>query len=275
MMKPRFYAIVLLFFAALALTEAGCKNRYLFHPYKQIVDTPASMGLVFDDVYFNAADGIRINAWWVPAPAPKGTILFCHGNAGNISFLLDTIRLFHGLKLNVLVFDYRGFGRSGGSATEEGTYRDVAAAWEYLVSFRKIDPGTIAVIGRSLGGPIAAWICQDRTPGALVLEATFTRAADVALHHYPMAPGELLFGDTYNAGKYVTRVRCPVLVVHSPEDEIIPYDLGAKLFKKINGPKEFLMIRGSHNNGFMESLNEYASGLDWFLVRHLKKGSQP
>ncbi len=270
MIKNRSFAVALVFFAAVALTECSCKNRYLFHPYRQIVTTPDSLGLAYEDVYFTADDGIRLNGWWVPASSPAGTVLFCHGNAGNISFLMDTVRLYHDLKLSILVFDYRGFGRSGGKPAEEGTYRDVAAAWNYLVRIKKIDPGTIAVIGRSLGGPIAAWLCQTNTPGALVLESTFTRAADVAKYHYQLAPADLIFGDTYNTSGFLSRVGCPVLVVHSPDDEIIPYELGDKLFKSVKGQKEFLRIQGSHNSGFLDSLDLYVPGLERFLRRYLK-----
>ncbi|HPV40503.1 MAG TPA: alpha/beta hydrolase [Spirochaetota bacterium] len=271
MLKTRLHVIGLVFIAAAALTECSCKNRYLFHPYRQIVATPQSIGIAYEDLYFTADDGIRLNGWWVPASSSEGTVLFCHGNAGNISFLLDTIRLYHDLKLNVLVFDYRGFGRSGGKPLEEGTYRDVAAAWKYLVHSKKIDPGTIVVIGRSLGGPIAAWLCQTRRPGALVLESTFTRAADVARYHYQLAPADLIFGDTYNTAGFLSRIGCPVLVVHSPDDEIIPYELGQALFKSVKGTKEFLQIHGSHNSGFMDSLNLYVPGLERFLGRHLKR----
>ncbi len=270
MIASRLRLVVLALFAVLIFAESGCKNRYLYHPYKQIVETPGSISLAYEDIYFTADDGVRLNGWWVPASISKGTVLFCHGNAGNISFLLDTIRLYHEMKLNVFVFDYRGFGKSGGVPSEEGTYRDAAAAWQYLVRLRKINPGNMAVVGRSLGGPIAAWLCQTRTPGALVLESTFTRAADVALHHYPMAPAELIFGDTYNTVGFLTRIRCPILVVHSPEDEIIPYKLGEKLYKLVQGPKEFLLIHGSHNSGFMESMNQYVSGFGRFLLKYLK-----
>ncbi len=270
MARSWLYAIALVFFAAVALTECSCKNRYLYHPYKQIIAAPDSIGLAYEDIYLTTDDGVRLHGWWVPVLPSAGTVLFCHGNAGNISFLLDTLHFFNKLKLNVLVFDYRGFGRSGGKPSEEGTYRDVEAAWGYLVRSRRIDPGTIAVIGRSLGGPIAAWLCQTRMPGALVLESTFTSAVDVAEYHYPTAPAELLFGDTYNTAGFLARIRCPVLVVHSPEDEIIPYKLGEKLFKLIQGPKEFLLIHGSHNSGFVESSSQYATVLERFLSENLK-----
>jgi uncharacterized protein len=235
-----------------------------------MVTSPAAAGLVYEDVYFKTEDDVRINAWWVPAARPRGTVLFCHGNAGNISFLTDTISVFTSMGLNVMVFDYRGYGKSGGVPSEEGTYRDVRAAWRYMTDIKKIDHGKIIVIGRSLGGPIAAWLCQSVRPCALVLESTFTNAADVANFHYSAAQGSIIFGDTYNTASYVPRVECPVLVIHSPEDEIAPFVLGEKLFRLAPKPREFLLIHGSHDEGFMQSLEHYRSGLDRFLSRYLK-----
>ena len=177
-----FFAVIL---AALLLPSGtGCKNRLMFHPYNQLVANPSAAGLPFEDIYFSTEDGVRLNGWWVAAPGGRGTVLFCHGNAGNISFLVETIAIYHEMGLDVLVFDYRGFGRSGGTPSEEGTYRDSAAAWKYLTVEKKVPPSRIILVGRSLGGPIAAWLSQDRSPGGLVLESTFTRAADVADAHY-------------------------------------------------------------------------------------------
>jgi uncharacterized protein len=249
----------------LPLAFCGCKNRLLFYPQKQLVATPAAAGLAYEDLYIRTDDGVSLNAWWVPAPSARGTVLFCHGNGGNISYLIGTIGIFNSLKLNVLVFDYRGYGRSGGAPSEEGTYLDAKAVWDHLTVARKIDAGSIVVIGRSLGGPIAAWLCRDRKPAALVMESTFTKAADVADYHYRIAPGRLIFCDTYDAAAHLSRARCPVLVVHSPEDEIIPYQLGKKLFQIAPGIRRLLVIHGPHNEGFMRSLDSYAAGLDHFV----------
>jgi pimeloyl-ACP methyl ester carboxylesterase len=175
---------VILFAVLVSLSGTGCKNRLMFHPYRQVVSDPSVSGIVFEDVYFKTEDGIMLNGWWVASRGGRGTVLFCHGNAGNISFLVETIEIFHGMGLNMFVFDYRGFGRSGGVPTEEGTYRDVTAAWDYLIAEKKAPPSQIILVGRSLGGSIAAWLAQHRSPAALVLESTFTRAADVANHHY-------------------------------------------------------------------------------------------
>lgn len=251
------------------MSGSGCKNRLMYHPYGQLVSDPAAAGLQYENVYFKTSDGILLNGWWVAAPGARGAILFCHGNAGNISFLVDTIDIFHGMGLNVFVFDYRGFGRSGGTPTEEGTYRDAAAAWRYLTVGKKVPASKIIIVGRSLGGPIAAWLAQYRMPAALVLESTFTRAADVADFHYRFSPGAIVLGDAYDTAAYLRRIRCPVLVIHSPEDEIVPYELGKRLYE-IDGPdREFLEIRGSHNGGFLQSLDRYASGLDRFIDGHL------
>ena len=204
------------------LSGSGCKNRLMFHPYGRLVSDPSAAGLPYEDVYFKASDGIVLHGWWVASPGARGTVLFCHGNAGNISFLVDTIVIFHAMDLDVFVFDYRGFGRSGGVPTEEGTYRDAAAAWGYLTIEKKTPPSKIILVGRSLGGPIAAWLARNSLPAALVLESTFTRAADVADFHYRFHPGELILGDAYDTAAYLSHVRCPVLVIHSPGDEIVP-----------------------------------------------------
>ena len=266
--RPAGFSLAVLLCAGLAL--CGCKNRFLFYPYGTIVATPAAAGIEYEDVYYRAEDGVRLHAWWVPAPGARGTVLFCHGNGGNISFLIDTIGIYRSLGLNVFAFDYRGYGRSEGSPTEEGTYRDALGAWEYLVAEKGADPARILLVGRSLGGAVAAWLAVARRPGGLVLEATVTRAADVANHHYPLAPGELIFGDTYDTASRMEKIAVPVLVIHSPEDEIIPYPMGEELFRRARDPREFLMISGSHNAGFMVSRERYREGLGGFVTRFIR-----
>ncbi len=253
----------------LSLADLACKNSFLFYPYKQLVADPASIGLEYEDIKFKTEDGIILNGWWMPAKGAKGTVLFCHGNGGNISFLLDTIGIFHSLDLNVLVFDYRGYGKSGGSPTEEGTFVDSKAAWRYLSEVKRISADRVILAGRSLGGSIAAWLAMHHKPRMLILESTFTKAADVADFHYMIKPGSMVFGDTYNTERYLSRIDCPVLIIHSPDDEIVPYSLGSRLYEEARPPKEFLKIRGSHNGGFLESTAEYKSGLSQFVSKYL------
>jgi len=245
------------------------QSRLIYYPQRDIITTPDQIGLSYEAVAFEAADGVRLSGWFVPAEGPpRGVILFCHGNAGNISHRLESIRLFHGLGLSTFIFDYRGYGQSEGKPTERGTYLDAEAAWRYLVQERQVAPTEIIVFGRSLGGAIAAWLAQDHTPGALIVESTFTSVPDMASHLYPFLPARLLSRFDYNAIDYVRKTHCPVLIVHSRDDEMIPFGHGRRLFEAADEPKAFLEITGTHNEGFVTSAERYQDGLDSFIARY-------
>ena len=243
--------------------------RFVYFPTREIVMTPAAIGLPYEAVRFQAADGVDLSGWFVPAEGSRGVVLFCHGNAGNISHRMDTIGILHRLGFSTLIFDYRGYGQSEGKPTEQGTYLDAEAAYRYLVQQRAVDPGEIIIFGRSLGGAIAAWLAQEHTPQALIMESTFTSVPDMAARLYPFFPVRLLSRFRYNAVGYVSRVSCPVLIVHSRDDEMIPFSHGRRLFEAASEPKEFLEIRGTHNEGFISSADRYEEGLASFLATHL------
>ncbi len=248
------------------------QSGMLYVPDRQLATDPGAARLAFEDVELVAADGVRLHGWWVPAEgASRGALVFCHGNAGNISDRIGSIGAFHGLGLDVLIFDYRGYGRSAGSPTEEGTYLDAQAAWDYLVEEKSVPPERIVVFGRSLGGAVAAHLAKERGPRALILEATFASIPDVGAAHYPWLPVRLLASFDYATAEYVKEIKCPVLVIHSPEDATVPYALGKQVFEAAPEPKEFLKIRGSHNNGWAESGEDYLGGLDAFISKHLGK----
>jgi len=241
------------------------QSRLVYVPYRKLVATPADVGLTYREVAFTTEDGVRLSGWLVPAREPRGTVLFCHGNAGNISYLLETIGVFHRLELNALVFDYRGYGQSEGSPSEQGTYLDAEAAWNFLVQEKGTAPEEIIVCGRSLGGPIAAWLARQRRPAALFLEATFTSAPDLGRHLYPIFPARLIARFNYNTLAYVSQVECPVLVVHSRDDRLIPFSHGRRLYEAADEPKTFLEIRGGHNDGFEVSEALYREGVEGFI----------
>lgn len=256
------YAAFLFFFQA----------KFVYYPQDKLWSTPASIGLPYEPVSLVTSDGITLSAWFVPAEDPRGTVLFCHGNAGNISHRLESIEIFYQLDLNVFIFDYRGYGQSAGRPSEQGTYGDAEAAWTYLVQERGIAPSDIVLFGRSLGGAVAAWLAQERAPGALILESTFTSVPDLAAKLYPIFPVRLLARFRYDARHYLANVDCPVLVVHSPDDELIPFEHGQALYEAAGTPKEFLQIGGTHNEGFIQSGRRYREGLDRFLDRHARHG---
>ena len=234
-------------------------------PSREIVATPADTGLDFEPLTLATRDGEQLDAWFVPADSARGVLVFCHGNAGNIAHRLDSIRLFHDLGLSVLIFDYRGYGRSSGRPTEQGTYRDVDAARDYLVGPRGIPPNRIILFGRSLGAAIAADLASRQNAAGVILESAFTSVPDIAATLYPWLPVRWMSRYQYNTQKKLADIHSPVLIVHSRDDEIIPYANGERLFAAARDSKQFLELRGGHNDGFMVSGKDYVQGLDSFL----------
>lgn len=238
-------------------------------PSRELAATPQAIGLAYDDVRLQTEDGVELHGWYIPAAAARATLLFFHGNAGNISHRLDSIRIFNNLGLSVLIFDYRGYGQSNGSPSELGTQRDALAAWHYVTQTRGVAPDQVVLFGRSLGGAVAAWLATQHHPAALIVESRFTSVPDIAADVYWWLPARWLSRFDYATRDYVAAVNCPVLVIHSPDDEIIPFRHGEAIHAAAREPKEFLRLRGSHNDGFIRSGETYTHGLDAFLARHL------
>jgi uncharacterized protein len=243
------------------------QNKLLYHPNKDVYETPDAADLEYEDLYLTTQDSIKINSWYIPAKDSSAkTILFCHGNAGNISHRLETIEIFHNMGLNVLIFDYRGFGKSEGKPSEKGTYEDALAAWTYLIKDMKCKPDDIIIFGRSLGGAIATNLATKVKPSCLIIESTFTSVPDIAQKMFPIFPVNLLVKNKYPSINIIPKVKCPVLVIHSQEDQLIPYSNGVELFEKATAKKQFLEITGGHNEGYMESGKVYTDGIKQFIA---------
>lgn len=242
--------------------------KMLYFPTREIEQTPAAIGLSFDEVTLNTADGLTITAWYVPAPNARTVLLFCHGNGGNISHRLDSIRIFHDLGLSVLIFDYRGYGKSEGEPTENGTYLDAEAAWDFLVKDKRIDPLRILIFGRSLGSAVAAELAMRKEAGALIIESGFSSIPDIGRKYYPYIPVSLITRFHYATINKVGSLSLPKLFVHSPDDEIIPFEQGMRIFEKAAEPKDFLKLQGNHNEGFLMSGQFYINGLEQFILKY-------
>jgi fermentation-respiration switch protein FrsA (DUF1100 family) len=234
-------------------------------PGRALTASPGDMGLEYENVSLSTPDGELLHGWYVPAAGSRGMVLFFHGNAGNISHRLDSIGIFHQLGLDVMIIDYRGYGQSTGKASEQGTYLDAQAAWSFLVDERSIPAARIIVFGRSLGGAIGAWLGSQHTPAAVIIESSFTSGVDMARRLYPFLPVRLITRIRYPVKEYASRLDCPVLVVHSRDDEIIPFEMGQSIYAAVKPRKSFLEIRGDHNNGFFISRHEYVAGLADFI----------
>lgn len=234
-------------------------------PGRALTMTPTDAGMDYQDVLIETTDEVILHGWFVAGQSSR-VLLFFHGNAGNISHRLESIRQFRDLGLSVLIIDYRGYGQSGGSTTEEGIYRDADAAWRYLTEDRGIAAGEIVIFGRSLGASVAAWLASQQRPLALIVESSFTSVPDVARELYPWLPVRWLSRFSHATIDYVRGVRSPVLVSHSRDDEIIPFHHGEAIFAAANEPRTFLELRGSHNDAFLRDQRIYMEGVRSFLA---------
>ncbi|MGH8727642.1 MAG: alpha/beta hydrolase, partial [Burkholderiales bacterium] len=227
--------------------------------------------LAYEEVNITTADSEKLHGWFVPADQSRGVLLFFHGNAGNISHRLDWLELFHAIGMATLIVDYRGYGTSSGKPSEEGTYRDAEAAWKSLVESRGFKPDEIVVFGESLGGAIAAHLAARKQPGALIVLSGFTSVPDIASEVYSFVPARLLARFEYNTLENIKKAACPVLVIHSPDDEIIPFEHGRSLYDSANEPRQFLEIEGGHNDGFIASRETLKNGIRAFLATALSR----
>ncbi|NLY01822.1 MAG: alpha/beta hydrolase [Rhodopirellula sp.] len=206
-------------------------------------------GLGFEDAWFSAADGTKLHGWYVPHDEARAVILFCHGNAGNITHRAEILRELHDRAgVAVLCFDYRGYGRSEGKPKEAGIYADARAARAWLANRTGVGEREIVVMGRSLGGAAAVELAAGDGAKGLVLESTFSSVPDVAASIYPWLPVRLLVRNRFDAVGKISRYHGPLLQSHSEDDEIVPYSLGRKLFDASNQPKEFIILRGLGHN---------------------------
>jgi len=235
---------------------------------REAVLTPQSYGMRFESVEIRTADGETLAAWWVPAEGALGTVLFFHGNAGNISHRLDFLQMFHRLRYSTLIVDYRGYGKSTGTPSEEGTYRDAEAAWDYVCQVRLALPQDIVIAGESLGGAVATWLAAKVGPRAVVLHSAFTSVNDLGSQVYWFLPVRFLSRFGYDNVDNLKRISAPVFIAHSRDDDIVPFAHGRKLYEAAREPKTFLEMSGGHNDGFIFTRPEWVAALAAFLDSH-------
>jgi len=249
--------VLSLVYGGLGLILYFMQPTFLYSPVREIPYTPGELGLDFESIVFNSADGLKLTGWYIPAKNTELTILFCHGNGGNMMHRLDSINIFYNLGLNCFIFDYRGYGNSQGKPSEEGTYLDAQAAYKWLTEEKKISPDKIIIFGRSLGGSIATQLASKVEAKTLIIESTFTSYVDIGRKFYPYMPVRWFAGFSYKTIDYIREVKSPVLIIHSRNDEVVPFEFGLELYEAANEPKEFVEIFGSHNDGFLISSEIY------------------
>ena len=266
--------VLFIAFVGLILWLRWSEPRMLYYPEREIQSTPDAIGLRYEDVTLTASDGVHLDGWFLPANAPASTdghlpstILFFHGNAGNMSHRLEKLNIFHSLGVDVLIIDYRGYGRSEGTPNEQGTYRDAEAAYVFLTQTRHRDPKRLVVYGESLGSAIAADLASKRPVGGLILEEAFTSIGDVGQKMFPFLPVRLLVRNKYDTVSKMRQIHAPLLMFHSRDDEFFGMRHAQRLLAAANEPKRLLELRGGHNDAFLTSTEIFRNGLKEFLAQ--------
>jgi len=266
-MSTLFIILFLIVFAyfLLALIFFLRQDRMMYHPAKKFIHTPSDFKLPFREVTFRTSDKQKLHGWIVGEENADRVLLFCHGNAGNISYNINFLSLFYLLGLKIFIFDYRGYGQSSGIPSEEGTYLDAEAAWKYLIKNERVPRQRIIIFGHSIGAAVAAYLATKVKPKALILEAAFTSVPELGKTIFPFFPVRMLCRYRYNTQTRITKIDVPVMVIHSLYDEKVPYRHGEALFRSAKDPKQFLQTFGSHNEGFVNCSELYMIGIRSFL----------
>ncbi len=259
------------------------EKQYIFHPNKDIYSTPEDLGLKYDDIMFTTEDGLKLNGWFVPGKMDSqtresmdpqnsesmNTLLWFHGNAGNISHRIENIEmLYDRLLVNIFIFDYRQFGKSEGKISEQGTYIDARAALKYLHSRKDVDPEKIIFFGRSLGSAVAVDLALKEKCRALILESPFSSIKEMVKALYPFLPISYFVRTKYDTLSKIRDVKAPVLIIHGDKDDLVPIEQGRKLYETANGPKEFYTIpEANHNDTYIAGGEKYFDVIRRFVSK--------
>lgn len=252
------YAVVVIFFYF-------SQDRLLYPATREIWRTPAAWGWDYEDLAL-PVDGETTRGWYVPLENARGVVLFSHGNAGNIAHRLESIELLRSFGLSVLVYDYGGYGESSGRPSEQRTKADVQAMWDWLTQEKGHAPEEILLFGRSLGGAVTMQLAPEVQPGAVILESTFKSVPDIVYDYWPWLPARRLIRHVYPSMDRIGEITAPLLLIHSPEDDIVPYSHGLALYDAAPEPKTFGEIQGDHNQGFVDSMDVYRQYWETFLT---------
>ncbi|KAA3631987.1 MAG: alpha/beta hydrolase [Calditrichaeota bacterium] len=226
------------------------QDKLVFYPTENFALTPDQLELEFETIELKISDSVIIHGWFISPKEKKSdkVILFCHGNAGNISHRLETAEYLSKLGVPIFLFDYRGYGHSTGSPTEEGVYEDAQTAYNWLVQSKQYKPEEIIIFGRSLGGAVGVELASRVKCGGLIVESSFTTVAEMGKKLFPIFPIKQLIRYKFDSFTKIKTLQCPILVTHSPDDDLIPYWMGEKLYEQAPEPKDFVKLSGPHNS---------------------------
>lgn len=259
--------------AAMEMLRRQFQRTRTFRPerFPSEISDPKSLGLPADDLWFETRDGIHLHGWWMPQDSALGTVLFCHGHSGSLGHRIEQLRQMLRLPVNLLAFDYRGYGRSGGRPTEQGLFRDVRAAYDNLRSRLGETADRIVLFGQSLGGAVAIDGALHRPVAGLVVQSSFVDMKTMARVKFPRFPVHWIASDHFRSGEKVARIAAPKLFIHGTGDTMIPYSQSEVLFERAAAPKQLLPVIGADHHDIHERGGEsYFRRLSSFLLRCLE-----
>jgi fermentation-respiration switch protein FrsA (DUF1100 family) len=263
---PYIFILILILISLCYLFYPKIENFFIFFPQTSFDFQPQDMGLAYRDVYLNTSDGQKLHGWFFPKKRQDPVILFCHGNAGNISHRLDNVQRLLKMDLQVLIFDYRGYGKSSGRPSEKGLYRDGLAAYAYLVENENIPPEQIILFGRSLGAAVVMEIACRKPARSIIIESAFTSVKDMAKNITLFRVLAWAIPAHYNNLGKISGIRTPLLIIHGDQDEMVPFNMGQRLFETAQGPKYFLRLSGAgHNDTYEVGGEDYFRGFKTFV----------
>ncbi len=270
MVRGASLALVLMALLGLGARQTNLLDRYfVFFPDRQIHRTPGDVGLQYEDVFFTTSDDVRLHGWFIPSDSDT-TLVWLHGNAGNISHRVDNLLMINRmLGVNVFIIDYRGYGRSDGAPSEKGLYRDAEAALAYLGSRPQTADDRLVFFGRSLGASVAVELATRVEPHALILESPFTSVREMARLSYPFIPATLLtlpVRSRFDSLAKISSVHAPVMILHGDMDDTVPIEIARRLYDAANEPKRFYTIEGAgHNDTYAVGGAAYFDALKTFI----------
>jgi fermentation-respiration switch protein FrsA (DUF1100 family) len=279
----RWLAVLLVLCATIVAGVMFLERQMIYFPTRypdglwELEKVTRQSGCSLEDCFFTAEDGPRLHGWWCRPIHAEGVtadmvLLWFHGNAGNLSHRADLMLRLARTPLQVFIVDYRGYGRSEGRPSEKGLYRDADAAWGYLTAERRVSPQRIVLFGDSLGAAVAIDLAARVGAAGLIVQSGFTSMPDMAARHFPLVPRRLIRTRMDSLAK-VEQAGAPKLFIHSPQDEVVPFELGRRLFEAAPGPKSFLEIDGaSHNDTAAVGGHRYFDALRDFVARCRERG---
>ncbi|MDD5301978.1 MAG: alpha/beta hydrolase [Elusimicrobia bacterium] len=275
-MKPALLLWPLLAAAVLYLGLRRFERAMVFAPSREMLAHPGTVGLAYEPLMLTASDGVRLRAWWIPGPSAESPVMLClHGNGGNLSHRTDKMRLFHDAGAAQLWLEWRGYGESGGRPDEPGLYRDALAGWAWLSAVKALPAARLVLYGESLGNGPAIELATRVPAAGLIVDSAFTSVADMSRRILPRFPPRLLSLRFDNLSR-LPRVTIPTLFLHSPEDDIIPYEMARRNYAASGAAQKSLVdLKGSHNEGFLDAGSAYPKAIRNFLASLPKEAPKP